>query len=81
MTRLMTQTNHVKDIGGVKQLWSELFGLMRENIKTGNAAQKQTVEMALKATDLFYSNIFTQSAAPEAKSESNSRTKNPRSKK
>jgi len=62
MTRLMTQTSHVKDIASLRQLWSELFELMRESVATSNASQKQTVEMALKATELFYTNIFEQSA-------------------
>jgi len=31
-------------------------------VATSNASQKQTVEMALKATELFYTNIFEQSA-------------------
>ena len=66
MTRLMTQTSHVKDIAGLRQLWSELFDLMRESIATSNTNQKQTIEMALKATELFYTNIFEQS--PAAKS-------------
>jgi hypothetical protein len=68
MTRLMTQTSHVKDIGGVKQLWGELFELLRGSVETSNAAQKQTVEMALKATELFYNNIFEQQAQAEKKS-------------
>jgi hypothetical protein len=67
MTRLMTQTSHVKDIAGVKQLWSELFDLMRESVASSNAAQKQTIEMALKATEMFYSNIFEQQAKTEQK--------------
>ena len=60
MTRLMTQTSHVKDLASLRQLWSELFDLMRESVATSNAAQKQTIEMALKATELFYTNIFEQ---------------------
>ncbi|WP_347262103.1 hypothetical protein, partial [Rudaea sp.] len=36
--------------------------LMRESIATSNASQKQTLEMALRATELFYTNIFEQSA-------------------
>jgi hypothetical protein len=66
MTRLMTQTSHVKDIASLRQLWAELFDLMRESVATSNVSQKQTVEMALKATELFYSNIFEQSAKNEA---------------
>jgi hypothetical protein len=62
MTRLMTQTSHVKDIASLRQLWSELFDLMRESVATSNTSQKQTIEMALKATELFYTNIFEQSA-------------------
>jgi hypothetical protein len=62
MTRLMTQTSHVQDIAGIKKLWSELFELMRESLASSNAAQKQTVEMALKATELFYANAFEQQA-------------------
>ena len=31
MTRLMTQTSHVKDFDGIKKLWSELFELMRQH--------------------------------------------------
>lgn len=58
MTRLMTQTSHVKDLAGLRQLWSELFELMREAVATSNASQKQTIDMALKATELFYSNLF-----------------------
>ena len=58
MTRLLTQTSHVKDLASLRQLWSELFDLMRESVATSNASQKQTVEMALKATELFYTNIF-----------------------
>ena len=65
MTRLMTQTSHVKDIASLRQLWSELFDLMRESIATSNASQKQTLEMALRATELFYTNIFEQSAKPK----------------
>lgn len=60
MTRLMTQTSHVKDLASLRQLWSELFDLMRESVATSNASQKQTIEMALKATELFYTNIFEQ---------------------
>jgi hypothetical protein len=67
MTRLMTQSTHVKDMAGVKQLWSELFGLMRESVDASNAAQKQSVEMALKATELFYTNVFEQQAQAEKK--------------
>ena len=62
MTRLMTQTSHVKDLASLRQLWSELFDLMRESVATSNASQKQTIEMALKATELFYTNIFDQNA-------------------
>jgi hypothetical protein len=65
MTRLMTQTSHVKDIASLRQLWSELFDLMRESVATSNASQKQTIEMALKATELFYTNIFEQSVQAE----------------
>ena len=66
MTRLMTQTSHVKDIASLRQLWSELFDLMRESVATSNTSQKQTIEMALKATELFYTNIFEQSMPAEA---------------
>ncbi|MBS0514959.1 MAG: hypothetical protein JSS16_05770 [Proteobacteria bacterium] len=66
MTRLMTQTSHVKDIASLRQLWSELFDLMRESVATSNASQKQTIEMALKATELFYTNIFEQSSATKS---------------
>ncbi|MBS0591775.1 MAG: hypothetical protein JSR65_14225 [Proteobacteria bacterium] len=73
MTRLMTQTSHVKDLAGLRQLWSELFELMRESIATSNASQKKTVEMALKATELFYTNIFEQTSttkgSPKSKTE------------
>lgn len=62
MTRLMTQTSHVKDLTSLRQLWSELFDLMRDAVATSNASQKQTIEMALKATELFYTNIFEQTA-------------------
>lgn len=62
MTRLMTQTSHVKDLASLRQLWAELFDLMRESVATSNTSQKQTIEMALKATELFYQNIFEQSA-------------------
>lgn len=62
MAKLMTQTTHVTDIEGVRKLWSELFELMRESIATNSSAQKQMLEMALKATDLFYSNVFEQQA-------------------
>lgn len=74
MTRLMTQTSHVKDIASLRQLWSELFDLMRESVATSNASQKQTVEMALKATELFYTNIFEQSAKGDgAKAKANAK--------
>jgi hypothetical protein len=63
MTRLLTQTSHVKDLGSLRQLWAELFELMRESVAASNSSQKQTIEMALKATELFYENIFKQSAA------------------
>ena len=66
MTRLMTQTSHVKDLASLRQLWSELFDLMRESVATSNTSQKQTIEMALKATELFYTNIFEQSMPAEA---------------
>lgn len=66
MTRLMTQTSHVKDIASLRQLWSELFDLMRESVATSNTSQKQTIEMALKATELFYTNIFEQSVPADA---------------
>lgn len=69
MTRLMTQSTHVKDIAGVKQLWTELFGLMQESVHSSNAAQKQSVEMALKATELFYTNVFAQQAGTEKKAD------------
>ncbi len=65
MTRLMTQTSHVKDFAGIKKLWSELFELMRESIATSNVAQKHTIEMALKATEMFYTNVFEEQAKAE----------------
>lgn len=65
MTRLMTQTSHVKDFAGIKKLWSELFELMRESIATSNVGQKHTVEMALKATEMFYANVFEEQAKAE----------------
>ena len=67
MTRLMTQTSHVKDIAGLKKLWSELFDLMRESIASSNAGQKRTIEMALKATEMFYANVFEQQVKAEPK--------------
>jgi len=36
-------------------------------VATSNASQKQTVEMALKATELFYSNLFDQAAGQTKK--------------
>lgn len=65
MTRLMTQTSHVKDFAGIKKLWSELFELMRESIATSNVGQKHTIEMALKATEMFYATVFEEQAKAE----------------
>jgi len=62
MLRLMTQAQNVKDIAGVKRLWSELFELMRESVATSGAAHKRVVESALHATEVFYMNVFEQQA-------------------
>jgi hypothetical protein len=69
MTRLMTQARHVKDIAGVKRLWSELFDLMRESVAASSAAQKKIVESALRATEVFYMNAFEQQAQEGLKSD------------
>lgn len=69
MTRLMTQARNVKDIGGVKRLWSELFELMRESVASSSAAHKQIVESALRATEAFYMTAFEQRAQDAAKSD------------
>src|SRR5215472_16965116 len=64
MARLMTQAKNVTDVGGVKQLWSELFDLMRESVSSSNAAQKRVLEWALGATETFYMSAFEQHAQP-----------------
>lgn len=60
MTRLMSQARNVKDIAGVKQLWSELFELMHESVAASSSAQKKVFELALQATEVFYMNAFEQ---------------------
>ena len=60
MLRLMTQVRHVKDIAGVKRVWSELFELMRESVAASSAAHKRVVESALQATEVFYMSAFEQ---------------------
>jgi hypothetical protein len=64
MTRLMTQARNVKDVAGVKRLWSELFELMRESVAASSGAHKQVVESALRATEVFYMSAFEQQAQP-----------------
>jgi hypothetical protein len=62
MARLMTQARNVKDIAGIKNLWSELFELMRESVAASSNAQKQIVESALRATEVFYMQAFEHQA-------------------
>jgi hypothetical protein len=69
MLRLTTQVQHVKDIDGVKRLWSELFDLMRESVATSSATQKRVVESALHATEAFYMTVFEQRAQAESTSD------------
>jgi hypothetical protein len=60
--RLLTQARNVKDIGGMKQLWSELFELMHESVAASGSAQRQIIESALRATEVFYMSVFEQQA-------------------
>lgn len=62
ISRLTTQARNVTDVAGVKRLWSELFELMRESIASSSHAQKELVESALRATEMFYMHAFEQHA-------------------
>ena len=65
MSRLMTQVRNVKDVPGIKRLWSELFELMRESVASSGHAHRQVVESALHATEVFYMQAFEQQAQAE----------------
>jgi len=69
MLRLMAQSRHVKDIDGVKRLWSELFELMRESVAASSATHKRIVESALQATEVFYMNVFEQQTQSDSNSD------------
>ena len=60
MSRLMAQARNVKDVAGIKRVWSELFDLMRESVAASSHAHKQIVESALRATETFYMTAFEQ---------------------
>ena len=62
ISRLTTQSRNVKDVAGVKRLWSELFDLMRESVASSSHAHKQLVDSALRATEAFYMHAFEQQA-------------------
>jgi hypothetical protein len=69
MSRLTTQARNVKDIAGIKLVWSELFELMRESVAASGNAQRQFVESALRATEAFYMNAFEQQPQDSAEAE------------